>query len=203
MSLDAGFSRWWAGGLLGLFCLGCPSPRLLKLENDLLKYQNAELQAQLVDLRSQAAPGDFARVVNLELVQSWMARAGLNGAERASDGLLVVGISGDNARFRVSAQLFPEQKVLYLAAVDYLELEAATSSSAMVLLLTQLAAINYELLLGKFQLNPRTGAITLSVELKLDDGLGYASFASALQALIRTADGRYPELAGAARGQGI
>jgi hypothetical protein len=63
---------------------------------------------------------------------------------------------------------------LFIAATDYLQLEEATSSKAMVLLLTQLAAANYELLLGKFQLNPKNGEITLSVELNLDDGLGSA-----------------------------
>ena len=79
----------------------------------------------------------------------------------------------------------------------------AKCSGAMVLLLTQLAAMNYELVMGKFQLNPRSGAITLSVELKTDDGLGFRSFEAAVHQLLETADERYPDLVRAARGQGI
>jgi hypothetical protein len=72
----------------------------------------------------------------------------------------------------------------------------------MVLLLTRLAAMNYDLLIGKFQLNPNTGDITLSSEINVDDGMGYQTFYSVLHHLIATADAQYPTLVQAARGQG-
>ena len=102
-----------------------------------------------------------------------------------------------------AVQLFEREKVLFLAVGDYLQLEDATPSSAMVLLLTQLVTTNYELLLGKFQLNPSTGEISLSVEINLDDGLGFRTFHSVADHLVRTADRRYPELARAAAGNGM
>ena len=59
------------------------------------------------------------------------------------------------------------------------------------------------LLIGKFQLNPGTGDITISAELNLDDGLGYQTFQSVLRHLIKTADEKHPDLVRAAKGQGI
>ncbi len=89
-----------------------------------------------------------------------------------------------------------------MAAVDYLRLEQATSSKSMVLLLTRLAAMNYDMLIGKIQLNPSTGDITLSAEINVDDGMGYQTFLSTLNVLVTTADAQYPSLVGAARGLG-
>jgi hypothetical protein len=90
-----------------------------------------------------------------------------------------------------------------MVATGYLRLEQATTSKSMVLLLTQLAAMNYDLLIGKFQLNPGSGDITISAELNLDDGMGYQTFQSVLKHLIETADAKYPDLVRAAKGQGI
>ena len=72
----------------------------------------------------------------------------------------------------------------------------------MVLLLTQLAAMNYDMLIGKFQLNPTTGAISLFAEINLDDGMGFQTFQSVLGHLIQTADAQHPNLLNAARGLG-
>ena len=73
----------------------------------------------------------------------------------------------------------------------------------MVMLLSQIAAINYELLLGKLQLNTRTGDIALSMELNVDDGLGYRTFHNVSHHLVRVADDRYDELLRAAQGTGL
>jgi hypothetical protein len=123
--------------------------------------------------------------------------------EQGPGDLLTVPISGRNARFRVSVQHFPRERVLFIATHDYIRLEEVTSSNAMVLVLTQLAALNYDLLLGKFQLNPRSGEISLSVEINLDDGLGFATWSAAFAHLVRTADERYPDLMRAVQGQGL
>lgn len=186
--------------LAALALPGCASRKLLRLENQVLVQELERVHAELADCRSDAPPQDFATEVSLDLVADYIARAGFKGVERTENGLLVVLIEGTHTDFKMTAQLFDREDVLYLAATDYLRLEDATSSRSMVLLLTQLAALNYDLLLGKFQLNPRTGEITLSVELNLDDGLGFKTFESVSHHLVKTADARYPELARAAGG---
>jgi len=192
---------------LGLWLLatlgGCQSSKLLRLENNLLKHDNASLREQLSDCQRQAPPSDYVTTVTPEIVGEFLVRAGFPRPEVGTSGVLSVPIEGSNTRFRLTIQLFEREKVLFLATNDYLEIESATSSEAMVLLLTQLAALNYELLLGKFQLNPRTGDISLSVELNLDDGLGYRTFESVVNHLVRTADEKYPELLAVAQGQGL
>ncbi len=185
------------GGVIGAVALvlgapGCGAARLRALEVELLRAQLADAQAEL-QARGAAAPA-----VSPELLTQYLQRAGFSTPERTSAGLLVVPVEGKNVRFRVSLQHFPRDHVVYIAVIDYFDVDAAGSPSALVLLLTQLATINYELVLGKFQLNPRTGAVTLSVELKVDDGLGLRTFESALRHLIDTADARYPELRRAA-----
>lgn len=181
----------------------CANPKLLRLENELLKNQNAELTARLESCQQEAPPPDFATEVTMEVVGSYFARVGFSGIEVTPNGVLTVPVSGRNTEFRVNAQLFEKEKVLFIAVSDYLRIEDATTSSAMVLLLTQLASMNYELLLGKFQLNPRSGEISLSVELNLDDGLGFRTFNAVADHLVRTADARYPELLRAAQGTGL
>lgn len=169
----------------------------------MLVQELERVHAELATCQSDAPPQDFATEVSLEVVSGYLERAGFTGVERTDQDLLVVGIEGSQTRFQLTAQLFEREDVLYLAATDYLRLEDATSSSNMVLLLTQLAALNYDLLLGKFQLNPKSGEITLSIELNLDDGLGFKTFEAASHHLVKTADARYPELARAAGGGGL
>jgi hypothetical protein len=173
--------------------LGCGAARLRALEVELLRAQLADAQAELEERGAATAPA-----VSPELLTQYLQRAGFPTPERTGAGLLVVPVEGKNVRFRVSLQHFPRDHVVYIAVIDYFDVDAAGSPGALVLLLTQLATINYELVLGKFQLNPRTGAVTLSVELKVDDGLGLRTFESALRHLIETADARYPELRRAA-----
>ncbi|MCK6505036.1 YbjN domain-containing protein [Myxococcota bacterium] len=189
--------------LVPLLLGGCASRQLLRLENQVLVQELERVHAELATCQSDAPPQDFATEVSVEVVADYLARAGFTGVERLDNDLLVVGIEGSHTRFKLTAQLFQRESVLYLAATDYLRLEDATSSSNMVLLLTQLASLNYDLLLGKFQLNPKSGEITLSVELNLDDGLGFKTFEAVSHHLVQTADGRYPELARAAGGGGM
>ena len=179
-----------AGALALVVGLGCASARLRAVEVELLRAQLAAADARVA---ASAAPA-----VTIDVLASYLREAGFSDPERTQSGLLVVPIEGKNAQFRVSLQHFPRDQVVYIAAIDYLDVDEASSPQALVLLLTQLATINYELVLGKFQLNPRTGAVTLSVELKVDDGLGLRTFVSALRHLIDTADARYPMLRAAA-----
>jgi hypothetical protein len=189
---------WWIPLLLG-----CVSPKLLKVENQLLQKENTELRDKLASCDVQRAPSDYLTQVDMAGVQRFITRAGFENVKLASDTVLTIPIQGRNTSFMVNVQLFEREKVLFMATAGYLDLEIATSSQAMVLLLTQLVAINYELLVGKFQLNPNSGAITLSAEIQLDDGLGYQTLLSTINHLIQTADDQHPSLVSAARGMGL
>lgn len=188
--------------LLAVLCQGC-SAKLLRLENELLRRQNDELRVQLDDFDRTGPSGDFAASVDLELVETYIQRAGLPAGERKSESMVLIPIETTNTTFSVIFQLFDDQKVLYIATHNYLRIEEAASSQAMVLLLTKVATLNYDLLLGKFQLNPNSGGISLSSEIHLHDGLGFQTFQEVVNNLIGTADSSYPDLLRAARGQGI
>ena len=179
------------------------TPKVVRLENQLLQRDNAELRDQLSQCAEKEAPSNYLRTVDLEGIVRFLQEAGYTEIEQvfARGGLYPS--RGEHTSFRVNIQHFEREKVLFMVAAGYMELEAATSSNNMVLLLTQLAALNYELLIGKFQLNPTTGAITLSAEINLDDGMGFQTFQSVLGHLIQTADAQYPTLHNAAGGLGL
>ena len=185
------------------FFLGCATPKVLRVENQMLQRENSELRDQLTTCSAQASPSDYLSTVTMEGVARFIARAGFESVDTSSERILSIPVTGKNTEFRVNIQLFEREKVLFMVAAGYLDLEAATSSKAMVLLLTQLAAMNYEMLIGKFQLNPTTGAISLSAEINLDDGMGFQTFQSVLGHLIQTADAQHPNLLNAARGLGM
>ncbi len=145
-------------------------------------------------------PADCADEVDLELIEAWLQRAGFPPAARVDGDVLSVPLRGPHPTFRLHLQLFADEKVLFLQVNDYLRVDEAETTGAIVMLLTQIATINYELLLGKLQLNPRTGEISLSAELQLDDGLGFRTFAAVTDHLARTAAARHPELLQVARG---
>lgn len=189
--------------LLPLLLLAGCAPRVVRLENKVLHLENAALEEQLAEARRDALPADYAREVTMARVREFAVRAGFTEMDDSQPGVLLIPVEGQHTRFRLMIQLFDKEKVLYLAATDYFRLEEAPDPNAMVGLLTQMAVINYDLLLGKLQLNPNTGAINLSVELNLDDGLGYETFRVVARHLCRTADERYPDLKRAASAPGI
>jgi len=196
-------TAWPAAVVLALSLSGCATAKLLRLENEVLKNRTAELEAKLSTCRADARPVDFVTEVDGQVIGEYLVRAGYGSADPGGDSLYTIGIDGKHTQFQVSVQLFERENVLYFAVHDYLSLEDAASSQSMVLLLTQLATMNYDLLLGKFQLNPRSGDISLSVEVQVDDGLGYATFEAVLNHIIYTADSRHPDLLRAAQGRGI
>lgn len=179
---------------------GCASRSMLARENEALTRELLAQHDELTRLRQAPPAAEHHQIVDLDLVAAYFEQAGLKGVVRAENDVLVTTIQGAHARFKLTAQVFTAEQVLYLSVTDYLRLEDATSSEAMVLLLTQLAALNYELLLGKLQLNPRSGEITLSVELNLEEGLAFRTVESATRHLIQTADDSHPRLLRAARG---
>ena len=179
------------------------APKVMRVENQLLNRENAELRDALKTCGEAAAPSDYLTQVDIAGVVGFLNRAGYTEIEAVSGAVMAIPIHGENTDFRVNIQVFERERVLFMVTAGYMELEAATSSSSMVLLLTQLMVMNYELLIGKFQLNPRTGSISLSAELNLDDGMGFQTFQSVLGHLVQTADTQYPALKSAANGLGL
>ena len=182
---------------------GLTSTKVVKIENQMLTREVTELRDQLEACSTQTHGSDYLHEVDMVGVVQFLTAAGHTEIQPVSETIVSIPVSGENTDFRVNLQLFEREKVLFMVAAGYLELEAATSSSNMVLLLTQLVAMNYELLIGKFQLNPTTGAISLSAEINLDDGMGFQTFNSVLGHLIQTADAQYPSLLNAAQGLGM
>jgi hypothetical protein len=191
--------------LLMLALSGCASRRVLKLENALLEQRTTTLEQQVAELEAgRPDPADYERSPDLETVDRYLERAGfVHTWNKTGNGHIRMEFAGHNANFAVTIQHFPSAGVLFMATSDYLHLADAQSIESVVVLLVQLAAINYDLLLGKFQLNPETGEILLSTELQLGDGLGYHTFVDALDHLCQTADARYPDLKHAIEGLGL
>ena len=66
------------------------------------------------------------------------------------------------------------------------------NTSSVVLLAVKLMALNYEMLLGKFQMNPESGAILLSTEVYVGDGLGHATLCKRSTISVIVAEENYP-----------
>jgi hypothetical protein len=191
--------------LIVLLASGCASRRLLLIENELLRTRNHDLDERLAHIeRVSPAPEDYRKTVDLAVVDEFLTRAGYGHTwNTAGQGHIRVEYSGENASFDVTIQHFDSSNVLFLATSGLTYLKEVENVESMVLLLVQVATLNYDLLVGKFQLNPETGEVLLSTEIHVDDGLGYETFTSALEQLISSADERFPELERAAQGTGF
>ena len=192
--------------LLPLLLGACASKRVLKLENRVLSNENQALRDQVTSLEAKLPEGgDFAVDVDIDLVAEWLDRAGYVYRRKGEgDGsVLELEYAGRNTEFTLAIQHFAKSRVLFLATHEYLQLDDAQDTSGIVLLLVKLAALNYDLLIGKFQLDPESGDILLSAELQLGDGLGYQTFVRLIDHLFDTADKTWPELSRAAGGQGL
>lgn len=190
--------------LFPLMLCSCASQRVLRIENQLLVAQNEALQAQVTELsRNLPAREDYSTEPSLAVVSAWLDRANLDHELVPGSNLIRLDYSGRNTSFQVFIQHFERGQVLFVTTSRYLTLDIARDTPSLVMLLTQLTVANYELTVGKFQLNPESGEILLSVEIPLDDGLGYHTFNVALDRVCQTADARYPSLLGAASGLGM
>jgi hypothetical protein len=190
--------------LLLLVLAGCPSQRVLRLENEVLRLRNTELTETLATSERRSLLGeDYASKVDLETIHRFLTRSGFVHTYTPEARHISVDYSGTNQDFSVTLQVFESADVLYLATSGYLSLADATDTGAVVMVLTQLASLNYEMLVGKFQMNPETGEVILSAELHLESGLSASLLTEVVDLLCRTADDRYPNLATAAAGVGI
>lgn len=183
---------------------GCASRRLLVLETQVLRQENADLQRELAEARARGLdPESFVREPSLATVGEFLDRAGYNWSWGPEQSFIRMDFEGHEVSFSVTVQYFEPADVLYIATRDYLSLDDAQNPEAIVLMMVQLTTLNYDLILGKFQLNPETGDVVLSTEIQTADGLGYNAFVKSLEGLLTTADSRYPELAAVAAGTGL
>ncbi len=183
--------------------LACPSRRLLVLENRVLNQENTELHQRLQGQLSPMGAEDFDPQPTLETVHRYLERAGYNHEWTPEATQVRMEFVGINTDFSVVVRHFDGPKVLFLTTRDYASLDLAADAQGAVLLLTTLATLNYELLLGKLQLDPETGEILLSAEIHVGDGLGYATFVQGLELLLHGADRHYTDIVAAASGRGI
>lgn len=189
---------------MALTLTACASRRVLRLENTVLRAENERLLLRNQELEANAPdPREFSREVDLARVATWLDRAGYVYEWTNENRVLRLEYAGRNTSFGVTIQHFEKARVLFLATNDYLRLDDAPDSRGVVMLLVKLAALNYEMLVGKFQLDPESGDVLLSAELHLGDGLGYDTFVRGLDRLTRTADERWSELSRAASGSGL
>ena len=183
---------------------GCGPSRLLRLENKVLEHELTALQTQVDGLQKHTpASADFVTEPTLEDVHRFLTAAGYKPQYEEGSGHIHLEFEGLHTEFSVNIQHFADADVLFLATGDYLSLSDAEDTDALMLMLVQIAALNYQLLLGKFQLNPESGDVLLSTEIILEDGLGSKTFLRAFEQLLQTADQRYPDLKRAAAGGGI
>lgn len=170
----------------------------------MLNEEVVDLQARLMEMeRVVPDPAAFAREPDLNTVHRYLDQAGFDHDWAPDRDHIAFEYIGRHTSFRVLIRVFGSADVLFLTTSGYFSLDDAAGTDSLVMLMVQIATMNYELLLGKFQLDPESGDILLSMELPIADGLGYDTLAAAVDHLVRTADARYPELSRAARGRGL
>jgi hypothetical protein len=178
--------------LLVLLALGgCTSARLLRVENDLLTRENLELRALV-----EGAGGRDATVVaqfEIEAVGRILEARGFN--VRVDDDATEVTLQygAENGSIEVVISTFPNAGVLYMATRGYVSLVSAHDGDSAQLMITQLATLNYEVILAKFQLDPVKGEVVVSVELPYAS-VDEATMVAVLERLIRVADTKRPLL---------
>lgn len=144
------------------------------------------------------APAPGTPVPDLDTLARWLEADGTT-PERFED-VLRVAHEGEHGVVGITVQTFDDPPVVYLQTTPLTTLADASGERGVVLLLTQLAVLNYETVQGKLQLNPRTGEVLASVELESDAGVAPETFRAAMAGLAAQADAWRPVLAEAANG---
>ena len=190
--------------LLSILGAACASTRILRVENKILERENHALEAENKELReTQLDPSLFTKRVTLQGISALLKRSGYEHEYDQNKKIIRMKYGGKSAHFGLNIQHYEKAQVLYIATNNYFSLDYAQNTSSVVLLAVKLMALNYEMLLGKFQMNPESGAILLSTEVYVGDGLGHATLLQALDHLCRVAEEKLPELTQAASGVGL
>ena len=82
------------------------TPKVVRLENQLLQRDNAELRDQLTQCAEKEAPSNYLRTVDLEGVVRFLQEAGYNEIEQSSPGVVSIPVEGEHTSFRVNIQHF-------------------------------------------------------------------------------------------------
>ena len=123
--------RWIVLTLL----MSCSSAKVIRLENQLLNAQVSDLRDQLETCTGQTHSDEYLHEVDLAGVVKYLLAAGHSEIQPVSQTIVSIPVQGQNTDFRINLQLFEREKVLFMVAAGYLQLEAATNSSNMVCLL--------------------------------------------------------------------
>ena len=183
---------------------GCASSRVVRLENRVLLGENEAMLQKIQELQAnQVDPTSFTMNVTLEKISELLTKSGYQHDVIQDKSHIQMEYTGKHTQFGINIQYYDKAKVVYIATNKYFALDQAQNTSSVVLLAVKLMALNYEMLLGKFQMNPESGEILLSTELYVGNGLGHATLMQALDHLCRIADDKYDELKRAASGVGL
>jgi len=93
----------------------------------------------------------------------------------------------EDNRWALAFQHMKHKDMVYLSVNRYLNIDAAHSNAASVLVLTQIATLNHRLHGIKLQLNPDNGAITFSSTLDDTDGVNRETLHSKTENLLNAA----------------
>lgn len=158
--------------------------------------QADELAAAHRDLAACVAGATTPAGPDLEVVAGWLT--GMGDTPSRAGGVLSLSRVADGHPYAITVQLDENRHVAYLATSGLMSLHDTSGDGGVVSLLTNMAALNYEHMEGKLQLNPASGEVVLSIELETDDGLGRQTFEAAVRTLTTQAETLRPKLIGAA-----
>ena len=70
------------------------TPKVVRLENQLLQRDNAELRDQLAQCAEKEVPSDYLRTVDLEGLVRFLQEAGYTEIEQAPKGVVSIPVAG-------------------------------------------------------------------------------------------------------------
>lgn len=119
---------------------------------------------------------------SLDQLAAWLDAMG-TPAERHGE-ILRFRAEGPEGSLPLTAQVFAEDHVVFLASPPLADLGDATDPGGVGRVLAEMAVRNYATTEGKLQLDPERGRVLLSIELETDDGLGRPTFEAAVRTLV-------------------
>ncbi len=123
---------------------------------------------------------------SLDTLTAWLTAMGLS-VERHGD-ILRFAAPGAEGPMPVTAQVFADDHIVFLASPPLAELSEAEDPGGVGRLLAELAVRNYAATEGKLQLDPERGRVLLSIELETDDGLARSTLEAAVRKLVEQAE---------------
>ena len=121
------------------------------------------------------------------LFQKTLDEMGLGKGEQLQNAIITK-IKRKDHTYTLSIQHIPQKDILYVSINNYLWIDQSQSPSATAFTLTQIATLNYQVVGGKFQLNPQNGAITLGSETYVVNGIDIDNLKLCINGLINIAD---------------